>query len=101
MVVLDNNGGGLFDALPLSAHAPSYERLFVTPHGRDIEQLARFHELGFTTVRTPQEACAASAERLDAGGLHLIRVPIERRADLETSQSLEDAGRAAVSLFQA
>jgi len=101
MVVLDNNGGGLFDALPLSAHAPSYERLFVTPHGRDIEQLARFHELGFITVRTPQEACAASAERLDAGGLHLIRVPIERRADLEARQSLEDAGRAAVSLFQA
>ena len=101
MVVLDNNGGGLFDALPLSAHAPSYERLFVTPHGRDIEQLARFHDLGFTTVRTPQEAYAASTERLDAGGRHLIRVPIEREADLETWENLDDASRSAVSLFQA
>jgi 2-succinyl-5-enolpyruvyl-6-hydroxy-3-cyclohexene-1-carboxylate synthase len=101
MVVLDNNGGGLFDTLPPSVHAPFYERLFVTPHGRDIEQLARFHDVSFTTVRTPEEASTESQERLDAGGRHLIRVPIDRGSDLETHEMLDEVSRTAVSLLQA
>lgn len=101
MVVLDNNGGGLFDGLPPSAHAPFYERLFVAPHGRDIEQLARFHGVGFTTVVAPDELGVESEERLNAGGRHLIRVPIDRDADLETRELLDEVSRAAVSLFQA
>lgn len=100
MIVLDNDGGGLFDDLPPAAHAPSYERLFVTPHGRDLGQLARFHNLGFMTVETPEQATSASMERLDRGGRHLIRVPIERRADLETRQMLEEVSREFVSLLQ-
>ncbi len=100
MIVLDNDGGGLFDDLPPAAHAPFYERLFVTPHGRDLGQLARFHNLGFMTVEKPEQATSASMERLDRGGRHLIRVPIERRADLETRQMLEEVSREFVSLLQ-
>ncbi len=100
MIVLDNDGGGLFDDLPPAAHAPSYERLFVTPHGRDIEQLAQFHNLGFMTVQTPEEARSASMEGLGRGGRHLIRVPIDRSADLETRQMLDEVSRGVVSLLQ-
>jgi 2-succinyl-5-enolpyruvyl-6-hydroxy-3-cyclohexene-1-carboxylate synthase len=100
MIVLDNDGGGLFDDLPPAAHAPSYERLFVTPHGRDLEQLARFHNLWFMTAQTPEEAASSSMEALDRGGRHLIRVPIERRADLKARQMLDEASRGAVSLLQ-
>ncbi len=100
MIVLDNNGGGLFDDLPPAVHAPSYERLFVTPQGRDISQLARFHDLGFVTVRTPAEACAESNERLDRGGRHVLHIPIDRHADLETRRMLDETSREAVALLE-
>ena len=100
MIVLDNNGGGLFDALPPATHAPFYERLFVAPHDRDIEQLARFHDIHFNVASMPEDVITESTERLDAGGRHLIRVPIDRGADLETHEMLDEVSRATAALLQ-
>jgi 2-succinyl-5-enolpyruvyl-6-hydroxy-3-cyclohexene-1-carboxylate synthase len=97
IIVLDNNGGGLFDALPPAKHAPSYERLFVAPHDRDIEQLARFHDVAFAVAATPEAIIAEAEERLRSGGLHLIRVPIDREADVETRRMLDEVSRAEVA----
>lgn len=57
VVVLDNNGGGIFSFLPQASSQPAerFERLWGTPHGTDLVALAR--------------AYGVKAERLEDVGL--------------------------------
>lgn len=100
VVVVDNGGGGLFDTLPQADHAPSFDRLFVAPHRRDLGGLARFHNLGFADVTTCDQLVDEVAARLDSGGLHLVRAAVDRRLDLETRKTLDAVSRDALSLLQ-
>lgn len=96
IVVVDNDGGGLFDTLPQASHAQDFERLFVAPQGRDLAQLARFHGLDFTDVDTVSELSGIVGDQLDMPGTSLIRVAVDRSHDLEVRRRLDDVGR---SLF--
>ena len=89
-VVVDNQGGGLFDSLPQAAHAPDYERLFVTNPNRDLEALARFHGLGYAEASDPETLEIAAGEALERPGIDLIRVPVDRAYDLRVRAQLED-----------
>ncbi len=60
IVVIDNNGGGIFSFLPQASalDASRFELLFGTPHGTDLAALARAHGLDVhpwsTPMATPQ-----------------------------------------------
>ena len=99
IVVVDNDGGGLFDGLPQAQHAPSYERLFVAPQHRDLAKLAEFHDLSYVEVGEISELAHAVDVRLEAGGRSLIRVPVSRLVDLEMRQMLDEAARSAIDLL--
>ena len=90
LVVVDNDGGGLFDSLPHARHAPGYERLFVTPPGRDLENLARLHGLGYSEASDPATLRALCDDSLDRGGIDLIRVEVDRVYDLELRTRLDE-----------
>ena len=53
IVVVDNDGGGIFSFLPQRAQLPSerFEQLFGTPHGVDIGALGEVHGLRVTPTR--------------------------------------------------
>lgn len=88
LVVIDNQGGGLFDSLPQATHAPEFERLFVTRPRRDLEALARFHRLHFGQADDEASLRDLVGEALDRPGVDLIRVPIERNRDLAVRAQL-------------
>lgn len=88
-VLLDNNGGGLFDSLPQATHAPQFERLFVTPHNRDLETLVRFHGHSFRDVSDLSDLARLVDEGFERGGVSVLRVGIDRDADLSVRQRLD------------
>lgn len=90
MVVVDNQGGGLFDSLPQAVHAPDYERLFVTDPHRDLEILARFHGLRYSEASDRETLEIAASEALERSGIDLIRVPVDRAHDLKVRAQLEE-----------
>jgi len=47
IVVLDNNGGGIFDFLPAAAHRDVFEEVFATPLDLRLEDVARLYDLSF------------------------------------------------------
>lgn len=89
ILVVDNEGGGLFDSLPQARHAPGYERLFVTNPNRSLEDLARFHGLSFGEATDLASLAGLASEALDRPGIDLIRVPVDRGHDLEVRAQLE------------
>lgn len=95
-VVVDNDGGGLFHALP-QAGEPAFERLFGTPHGRDLADLARFHRLGYRSVDDAGDLGGAVAAAVAAGGIHLLHVRTERVAAQRLQDALQREVRAAVA----
>ncbi|GAB3496729.1 2-succinyl-5-enolpyruvyl-6-hydroxy-3-cyclohexene-1-carboxylic-acid synthase [Nocardiopsis coralliicola] len=49
VVVANNDGGGIFSSLEQAGH-PGFERLFGTPHGVSMEQVAAVADIGYTRV---------------------------------------------------
>ena len=50
VVVLNNDGGGIFHRLPIREVEPEFTRFFATPHGRDLSVLAAFHGLPYVNA---------------------------------------------------
>jgi 2-succinyl-5-enolpyruvyl-6-hydroxy-3-cyclohexene-1-carboxylate synthase len=60
VVVLDDDGGTIFDLLPPGAF-PAQRRLFATPHGRDLAHLAALHGLGYESFAGDEAGDAVCA----------------------------------------
>ena len=76
LVVVNNDGGGIFSDLEQAAFAGPFERLFGTPHGADIASLARAARLPYDRVERPADLGPALAGR----GLRVIEVRTQRAA---------------------
>lgn len=48
IVLINNNGGGIFRRLPMAQFDPPFTDLFLTPHGLDFEPLVRSFGVGYT-----------------------------------------------------
>ena len=64
LVVLNNDGGGIFHLLPIREFEPAFTPLFATPHGRDLGVLATFHGLPhlFLEGRSGRSVSASDAD---------------------------------------
>ncbi len=89
LVLLNNNGGGIFHRLPVSQFDPEFTELFVTPHGLDFAHAAALYGLdhvvpaGRADFRT---ALLASFEQPDKSVL--IEVRTDAGADLAARKAL-------------
>jgi 2-succinyl-5-enolpyruvyl-6-hydroxy-3-cyclohexene-1-carboxylate synthase len=81
-VVLDNDGGGIFDHLPVARHPEHYEELFVTPHGLDFRHAAEMYGAAFARVTEPAALAPAVAAALDAPGTAIVALRIDRGLSL-------------------
>lgn len=87
LVVVDNGGGGIFDFLPIAQHPRAFERHFLTPQPDDLVALVR--ALGLAAVEASTEAeleaalATALAQAAEAPRPTVIRVPIDRRANVD------------------
>lgn len=89
IVVVDNDGGGIFSFLPQSAELDPrrFELLFGTPHAVDVVALAAACGLPALTVETRAELVA----QLDEPGPWVVRIATDRRANVHDHRRLDDA----------
>ena len=99
IVVVDNDGGGIFSFLPQAdaLGAEPFERLYGTPHGVDLVQLAAAHGISARRVARQAEVAPAVAEAAALGGLHVVVVPTERAANVAVHREIEAAVTTALS----
>jgi len=87
-VVVDNDGGGIFSYLP-PADLPEFERLFATPHGLDLVEVARAH--GAAAERIDDVGKLVETARAPSEGLRVLVAPLDRAASVERHRALWDA----------
>lgn len=91
IVVVDNDGGGIFEFLPVAAAGEAFETHVATPHGLDLEAVAGLFGLGYEPVEGRSELRAAVAAGVAAGGGVLVHVRTDRRANVALHRRVWDA----------
>ncbi len=87
LVVVNNDGGGIFSFLPIAGTTPHFEKLFGTSHGLDLLHAARLFGATYTRVATGAELPGAVRAGQE-GGLHLVEVRVDREINPEVHRVL-------------
>ena len=98
IVVVDNDGGGIFSFLPQhdALADDEFETLFGTPHGVDLCALASAHGIPAERVTTRAGLQAAIAGALTRGGTRVVIVDSDRELNVVLHRELHTAVAAAL-----
>ncbi len=93
LVVVNNDGGGIFSLLEQAEFAGPFERVFGTPHGAALTELAAAAGLPAVTVDRASGLGAA----LRGKGIRVVEVRTNRAAGTALRRELRDACTAAAA----
>jgi 2-succinyl-5-enolpyruvyl-6-hydroxy-3-cyclohexene-1-carboxylate synthase len=107
IVLLNNDGGGIFDFLPVS-RAPlarggladgtdPYTRHIATPTGLDFSRAAALYGLDYERADTASGFRAALQQALDRSSSGIIEIPSDRERNVEVHRAMWDAVARAIS----
>lgn len=91
IIVLNNDGGGIFSFLPQAAYPEHFEALFGTPHGLDFSRAAALYGAAFDRAATWDEFRDQVRRGLAAGGLSIIEVRTTRDRNVVLHQEMWSA----------
>lgn len=90
LVLVDNDGGGIFHMLPVRKFEPAFTPYFATPHGLDFRHAARLYDIPFRDAGGPEELTEAVTAGVRRPGTEIVRV----RTDRETNRRRHEEVRA-------
>lgn len=76
IVLLNNNGGAIFDMLPQKSQEAYFERLFLTPQDVDFQAAVAAFGVPYSKTATLAEFDRAYRASLDVPGISFIEVPV-------------------------
>jgi len=91
VVVINNDGGGIFSYLPIRKHEDVFEPWFGTPHGLDFEAAARHFAVRYERPDSVESFRASVDDALTGEEAVLVEVRTERTANLAEQRRLLDA----------
>jgi 2-succinyl-5-enolpyruvyl-6-hydroxy-3-cyclohexene-1-carboxylate synthase len=91
IVLLDNDGGGIFEFLPIAGARDIFEEHVATPHGLDFAHAAQLYGCEFADVTTLHELRDALAIALAGETPTILRVKSDRAANVTLHRELSAA----------
>jgi 2-succinyl-5-enolpyruvyl-6-hydroxy-3-cyclohexene-1-carboxylate synthase len=92
LVVVNNEGGGIFSLLPQATLPEPFERIFGTPHRVELSYVAAAHGLPYTRLAAASELPKAMAGE----GLRIIEARTDREANADLHRRMRTAAQQAV-----
>jgi 2-succinyl-5-enolpyruvyl-6-hydroxy-3-cyclohexene-1-carboxylate synthase len=96
VVVVSNDGGGVFSFLPEAGYGEVFERCFGTPHGLDVGRIAGACGAAVRRVDGGKDVEAAVTRALATPGLAVVEVPSSRDANAALHREYVAAAAAAL-----
>ncbi|MBR0603054.1 2-succinyl-5-enolpyruvyl-6-hydroxy-3-cyclohexene-1-carboxylic-acid synthase [Bacillus safensis] len=90
VVLINNDGGGIFSFLPQASDEPYYEKLFGTPTGLNFEYASRLYGGTYSKPATKQELHDVYMAHIDEPGLHLIEIETDRHSRVDKHRQMMD-----------
>ncbi len=97
LIVVNNDGGGIFSTLEQAAFPGSFERIFGTPHGARLDHLAAAFGLPYQLLEQPSDLSKA----LQGTGLRMVEAQTDRAAGAALRARLREVAAQAVRASQA
>ncbi|MBZ0303028.1 MAG: hypothetical protein K8J31_25000, partial [Anaerolineae bacterium] len=97
IVLLNNNGGGIFHRLPIKNFEPEFTDLFVMPHGLEFEHAAKLYGLEYVRADDRESFRQAFSESVTNRRSRIIEVRTEVQHDLQRRQEIMDAVQARIA----
>lgn len=91
VVVINNDGGGIFNFLPIADHAAMFEPYFGTPHGLEFEKVAAMFGLTYVQPAGMAEFGAAYAKSTAGQRSTVIEVRTNREENVTMHRVMMDA----------
>jgi len=88
IVLVNNDGGGIFSFLPQSTYSEHFEHLFGTPTGLDFRPVVQMYGGKFQRAETWQDFHMAVDHALTLGGLHVVEVATQRSSNVSMHRHL-------------
>lgn len=89
LIVVDNNGGGIFSTLAHRGVA-GFEEIFGTPHNLDIEKIASAFDLQVATAKNKSQLISEISKPVDGVSLLIVKVP-DRESNADFLKSIYES----------
>ncbi|MET0114263.1 MAG: thiamine pyrophosphate-binding protein, partial [Limnospira maxima] len=90
IIVINNNGGGIFSFLPIAKFNDVFENYFATPHNLQFDQAAKLFNLNYFSPPTPEEFVKDYQQAIASQTSAIIEVQTNRKQNQELHQELAD-----------
>jgi len=87
IVLMNNDGGGIFEHLPVAQFEPPFERFFATPQSIDFARLCATYGVAHTVVRNWRHF-EKLLGKLPSRGVRVLEVRTDRKHDAGTRKAL-------------
>ncbi|MEO1093509.1 MAG: 2-succinyl-5-enolpyruvyl-6-hydroxy-3-cyclohexene-1-carboxylic-acid synthase [Cyanobacteria bacterium J06638_28] len=87
ILLVNNQGGGIFERLPIAEFEPPFETFFAMPQAVDFSLLAAAHGIAYQPIYT-WEALQAALTALPKKGVRLLELKSDRKQDHQYRQLL-------------
>jgi 2-succinyl-5-enolpyruvyl-6-hydroxy-3-cyclohexene-1-carboxylate synthase len=89
IILVNNDGGGIFSFLPQASDKTHFESLFGTPHGLDFAHTAELYGAHYTKISDWEAFDAALDDSQTIDGLNIIEIPTIREDNVKKHHALQ------------
>jgi 2-succinyl-5-enolpyruvyl-6-hydroxy-3-cyclohexene-1-carboxylate synthase len=87
IVLINNQGGGIFEHLPVAQQKDCFEEYFATPQKMDFAQLAKAHGIAHVAIES-WEQFVSEISNLPESGIRLLELRTDRKRDCARRRQL-------------
>lgn len=89
ILVVNNNGGGIFGMLPIAQFEPPFEEFFSTPQDINFADLCQTYGIGHSVI-SDWTTLTEKLEVLPENGIHVLEVQCDRARDVKWRKDLQE-----------
>jgi 2-succinyl-5-enolpyruvyl-6-hydroxy-3-cyclohexene-1-carboxylate synthase len=88
IILINNNGGGIFELLPIANFEPPFEQCFGTPHGLNFAPIVTAYGCDYILVQDWEHFRQSVLASLYQSGTQVIEIESDRKRDKQLRQNL-------------